>query len=246
MASNGPTAMVLSGGPHPFSDTTPVVVGLLEEIGYDSTVIEDPDEAARQLDLRPPQLWVCNTLRWRMLEGRYDDRRSDFAYSSTESVRSSFDSYVRGGGRLLAMHAAPICFDDWPGWGDIVGARWRWGTSSHPPLGPMKVQVVASHVLTEGVGDFEIFDEAYGHLDLAADLEPLAVSRWDDIDHPVLWEREVGAGRVVTCTLGHGRESLENPAHRRILVNAMELLGRDPEPVRPHHRTTQTPLEEQR
>ena len=45
MASNGPTAMVLSGGPHPFSDTTPVVVGLLEEIGYDSTVIEDPDEA---------------------------------------------------------------------------------------------------------------------------------------------------------------------------------------------------------
>ncbi|MEZ5268428.1 MAG: ThuA domain-containing protein [Microthrixaceae bacterium] len=181
-----------------------------------------------------------------MLEGRYDDR-GPTSPTPARIGASSFDSYVRAGGRLLAIrNAHPSASTTGRAGGDIVGARWRWGTSSHPPLGPMKVQVVASHVLTEEGRLRDLFDEAYGHLDLAADLEPLAVSRWDDIDHPVLWEREVGAGTVVTCTLGHGRESLENPAHRRILVNAMELLGRDPEPVRPHRRTTQTPLEEQR
>lgn len=228
--------LVLSGGPHPFAETTPILRSLLEDAGCAVEVVEHPSDAAVVLRERPPALWVCNTLRWRMLARRYADRRDEFGYETPGEVRRAFDHYVRNGGHLLALHAAPICFDDWPGWASIVGARWDWEVSSHPPLGEMEVRVIGDHPITRGVDRFEILDEAYGRMRLAADLEPLAVSRWDAEDHPVLWVREVGEGLVVTSTLGHSRESFENPAHRRILHQAVTYIaGKRPSPDRSNH-----------
>lgn len=218
-------ALVLSGGPHPFAETTPLLEGYLRGAGLRVEVVDSPEDAALVLVEDPPEVWVCNTLRWQMHAPRYDDLRAEFAYRTSDRVRRSFDAYVRDGGSLLALHAAPICFDDWEGWADIVGARWDWERSSHPALGPMTVSVVESHPLTEGLSEFEVIDEAYGHLALAADLRPLAVTEWGGTDHPVLWERRVGSGKVVTCTLGHGRESLENPGTRRLLRRAIEFLA---------------------
>ncbi len=219
-------ALLLSGGPHPFADTTPVVSGLLTEAGYEVEVVDTPDAAAEVLLANPPELWVCNTLRWRMLAAKYDELRSEFAYSTTAAVRAAFDSYVRGGGRLLALHGAPICFDDWPGWGDLVGARWDWERASHPPLGDMEVRVVCDHPITDGVDRFSIRDEAYGHMQMAADLEPLVVSSWGGQDHPMLWIRRVDQGVVVTSTLGHGLESFQHPSHARLLRQAIEVLSK--------------------
>jgi type 1 glutamine amidotransferase len=73
-----------------------------------------------------------------------------------------------------------------------------------------------------------VLDEAYRDMWVAADVKPLAVSRWDDRAHPLLWVREVGDGVVVTCTLGHGPESFRHPTHRRLLERAVELLGEHP------------------
>jgi len=176
-----------------------------------------------------PELWVCNTLRWRMLAPKYDDLRAEHAYATSAEVREAFPAWVRGGGNLLALHAAPICFDDWPGWGEVVGARWDWDRSGHPPLGGMEVQVVARHPVTEalldsGVDRFTVTDEAYGRMWLADDVEPLTVSRWDGADHPLLWARRVGEGKVVTSTLGHGAASFDHPSHRCILRAAVAWL----------------------
>jgi len=220
-----PGALVLSGGPHPFAETTPIVSGLLRSAGYRTEVVDTPDAAAEVLGSRPPDLWVCNTLRWRMLAPKYDELRADFAYQTTEAVRSAFDGYVRSGGDLLALHGAPICFDDWQGWGDILGARWDWERSSHPALGDIEVEIVADHAITRGIDRFTITDEAYGRMLLAADVEPLAVSRWEDEAHPLLWMRRVGEGRVIVSTLGHGRESFEQPDHVRLLEQAIAVLS---------------------
>jgi hypothetical protein len=219
------TALLLSGGPHSFAETTPLVEAVLVEAGYDVRVVESPSDAAALLDSADPDIWVCNTLRWRMLDPKYDDIRDEFAYEIDPDSATRMEAWITGGGRLLALHGAPICFDNWEGWGDLVGARWDWGRSSHPPLGEMLVEFVADHHLTEGLEDFTILDEAYGDLWLAADVEPLAVSRWDDRAHPLLWVRDVGDGLVVTSTLGHGPESFGHPTHRRILERAVELLG---------------------
>ena len=228
--SAGRTALVLSGGPHPFEATTPRVVALLEGAGCTVEVVEDPDEAARRLDRDPPDLLVMNTLRWRMLAPRYDALRDEHAYVTSDGVRAAVPAYVRDGGRLLALHGAPICFDDWPGWGEVVGARWAWDRSSHPPLGKMDVRVVAGHPLTDGIGDFSLRDEAYGFMDLEPDVVALTVSSHGGADHPMLWVRTVGRGVVVTSTLGHGPESFDHPAHRELLRRSVALLL---EPVGP-------------
>ncbi len=221
-------ALLLSGGNHPFARTTPVVAGLLDDAGYELTVVGHPDDAVAPLaEEVPPDLWVCNTLRFRMLAPKYDDTRDEYAYTTTAEFRRSADHYVRNGGALLALHAAPICFDDWSGWGDIVGAAWNWERSSHPPLGPMEVRIVSDHPITAGVEDFTLTDEPYRHMDMAGDVEPLAVSASEGEDHPMLWTRSIDEGAVVTSTLGHGPESFGHPAHQRILRQAIELLTRD-------------------
>jgi type 1 glutamine amidotransferase len=219
------TALVLSGGPHPFAETTPLLEALLADARYEVRVVESPSEAAALLESADPDLWVCNTLRFRMLAPKYDDTRDEFAYEIDEESATRIETWVRGGGRLLALHAAPICFDNWEGWGDLVGARWDWERSWHPPLGEIGVQFAARHRLTEGLADFTITDEVYRDMWLAPDVQPLAVSREDQVAHPLLWVRDVGDGVVVTSTLGHGPESFGHPTHRRILERAVELLG---------------------
>ena len=59
-----------------------------------------------------------------------------------------------------------LCFDDWPGWGETLGAAWVWGESFHPPLGP---EITASpsvpHPLVDGIDPFSLVDEVYCGLD---------------------------------------------------------------------------------
>ncbi|MDD9371068.1 MAG: hypothetical protein PV358_13195, partial [Acidimicrobiales bacterium] len=144
----GPTggtarAVVLTGGPHPFAATTPRVVDLLADVGVTNTVVvADPDAAAEQVGAAGPgTLLVLNTLRWRMRADRYAPVREVHAYATSPAVRRRFAAHLACGGALLALHAAPICFDDWPGWRDLVGAAWRWDRSHHPPLGEVHVRV---------------------------------------------------------------------------------------------------------
>lgn len=219
------SALVLTGGNHPFDETTPRLVALLGDAGYEVTVVESPPEAAEHLNSEDPDLWVCNTLRFRMLAPKYDDTRAEFAYEIDAATAEQFERWITGGGRLLALHAAPICFDNWERWGELLGARWDWDRSAHPPLGEISIEFVADHPLTEGLADFTVLDEAYGDMWLADDLEPLAVSRRDGEAHAMLWMRDVGEGVVITSTLGHGAESFDQPTHREVLRRAIRLLS---------------------
>ncbi len=217
--------MVLTGGPHPFALTTPRVVALLAQSGVTSTVVADPDAAAGQIAAEGPgTLLVLNTLRWRMRADRYAPLREAHAYATSPALRRRVAAHVVGGGALLALHAAPICFDDWSDWRDMVGAAWDWDRSHHPPLGEMRVRVRGPHPVVDGIDDFTIHDEAYGFMDLADDVEPLATARHGGVDHPLLWARRVGAGRVITSTLGHGAESFDHPSHREILRRSVRWL----------------------
>ncbi|MGI9577500.1 MAG: ThuA domain-containing protein [Microthrixaceae bacterium] len=225
------SALILSGGNHPFDQTTPRVQTLAEEAGFEVTVVDSPPDAARHLESKDPDLWVCNTLRWRMLADQYANLREEFAYEIDANTSARIEAWVNGGGRLLALHAAPICFDNWQGWGELIDARWQWGVSSHPPLAEITVEFTAEHPLTSGLADFCMLDEAYGDMWLAPEVEPLAISRWGGREHPMLWVRSVGDGTVVTSTLGHGAESFDHPTHREVLRRSMSLLSRPEVPV---------------
>lgn len=233
--------LVLSGGPaHDFDATSLALADLLAPDGFESVLVTDPDEAlallraAEDLETPPIDLLTVNALRWRMEADRYAPLRSEQAYALSAPDAALLGRYVSSGGGLLALHAAVICFDASPVWHQLCGASWNWSSSAHPPVGPAQVSVTAhgrSHPLTEGLDDFTITDEVYGFLDEAEEveelgLEPLLSGAHGGRDHPLLWTREIGRGRVVTDLLGHGPPSLQHPSHRTILARAATWAAR--------------------
>jgi type 1 glutamine amidotransferase len=228
--------LILSGGPghHPYSTTSARLAWYLSLEGFTSDVTEDIEAGLTRLADGCYGLLTVNALRWRMDESQYAAEKDRWAFSLSPEGRAAILAHVERGGPVLAVHTAPICFDDWPEWGDIVGAQWVWGTSNHPPLGLTQVRVNSGvHEIVDGAGDFEVVDEVYSHLDVRPDVKPLATGHHDGIDHPLLWARQVvspsgeGAGaRVVYDALGHDERSLDHPVHRAIIRRAARwLLG---------------------
>jgi len=221
--------LVLAGGSshaHDFPAIATALVELAAGLGHDVGLVDHPDAAAARLDGNsdPIDALVVDGLWWRMLGDPYAPWRDRYAYSPPDGSRETLAAFVAGGGGLVAMHTAAICFDDWPGWGDVVGGAWRWGVSSHPPYGPVRARLVAEHPVTEGLPSaIELDDEVYGDLAIGEGVTVLAVARrhLDDADQPVVWSHRFGTGRVVFDGFGHDSASIRHPHHRRLLEQAL-------------------------
>ena len=225
--------LLLTGGPvHDFDATSAAIASLLGAGNggpIETTIVSDPRNVLERL--RPEtrdgaEQWdmlTVNALHWRMEIDRYADVRDRDAFDLSGADGELISGFVHGGGGLLALHTAVICFDAEPHWHALTGAAWNWDRSSHPPVAELAVQITEAgrrHPITAGIEPFCIVDELYGLLDGADDFEPLLTATRDGVVHPLLWARPVGAGRVVTDLLGHGVESVTHPAHRTILQRA--------------------------
>ncbi len=217
--------LLASGGPtyaHDHTATAAALVEVLEGTGHLIVGVTDhPDELPSAIERTSPDVIVSHMLWWRMLADRYDDLRPTWAYESSALVRESLRRFVVDGGALVALHTTTICFDDWPEWGDLLGARWVWDQSFHPPLGPVSVRLVSSDQcgsageVIAGMSDYDTVDEVYMQLDIHGDVVPLAFARIaGDLgapEHPVLWCRSVGRGSVAQFGLGHDAHALTHP-----------------------------------
>lgn len=222
--------LVISGGPlHDFAASTAALVDTLAEVEVHSTVFDDPHVAFRALRDQPDawDLVTVNGLHWEAASERHAHLRDEWSFTLDDAESVALDRYVRAGGGLLACHTAVICFDGDPRWAACLGATWDWERSMHPPLGPADVVPTAAgavHPVTAGMAGFTTVDEVYGFLAVAPDLEPLLTSAHDGAEHPVLWARQVGAGRVVTDLLGHDLAAMNHPSHRELLRRAARWL----------------------
>lgn len=222
--------LILTGGiRHDFEGNTASVVELLSEIGIRSEITTDIESGVARLAAEPFDLLTVMALRWRM-EGdpKYAPHRARWAFSISSAARKAIHDFVEGGGGIFGLHTACLCFDDWADWRDVLGGVWLWGQSSHPPLGPVSVSLTAeSHSLTAGLPNFDLIDEVYSGLSIAADVTPLltakAASHGDD--EPVLWARHVGRGRVAFDGLGHDRASLTHRVHGRVIQRCAAWAG---------------------
>ena len=230
--------LMISGGPlHDFDATTAVLAEVLAEEGVQSTVFDDPHAGLLALadGAGTWDLVTVNALRWQMGSDRHAPLRDRWAFTLSDGEAEIIDGYVRGGGSLLACHGASICFDGDPRWAACIGATWNWDRSSHPPQGLAVISPTVlgrSHPITAGIAEFTTVDEIYGFLDHHSGLEALLTSAHGGRDHPVLWARTVGRGRVVTDVLGHDAAAMVHPEHRVILRRAARWLTAVDEPTR--------------
>lgn len=225
--------IVLAGGSphaHDFDRVRSALVDHLRRLGHEVEAVDDPDVAATRLSADPPDALVVCGLWWTMTGDAYAAWRDRFAYSPGPSTRAALSGFVAGGGGLVALHTTPICFDDWPGWGDVVGGAWRWGVSSHPPYGPVRATVASRHPVVDGLpSTFELSDEVYGDLDIRDTVEVLATATRQpgDDDQPVVWAHHYGRGRVVFDCFGHDAESICQPDNARLIGQAVDWVTED-------------------
>lgn len=223
--------LVLAGGSphaHDFAATGAALRDLFTGAGHVVHLVDDPDLAAQYLrsPADVPDALVVDGLWWQMLGEAYDAWRDEHAYSPPDETRDALQAFVRDGGGLVALHTTSICFDDWPEWGDVVGAAWQWGVSSHPPAAPIRARVVADHPVVVGLpGEIALHDEVYGDM-LLGDVAVLAVAKRheSDADQPVVWAHRYGRGRVVFDGFGHDTTSIRDPNHSRLLTQALDWV----------------------
>lgn len=194
----------------------------VDEPAFTSVDVETAIQA-----LRPGDLFTLYALRWRMQnDPKYQPFLEQWAFSMPRELAQALEQFVQAGGSMLAMHTASICFDTWAGFSQLLGGRWEWGRTFHPPVGVIKVEPTGPHPLLDGVASFEVVDEVYHQLAIEPDSEPLLRARTPDGDwQTVAWVHSFGAGRVVYNALGHSVDSLKHPMHARFLDNAFGWLG---------------------
>lgn len=219
--------LILTGGiNHDFSGTAEALQWILNDAGFESRVFDDIDEGFKALAGNTFDLVTVFTLRWRMLDDdKYIPFRDEWAYEISQADRDNLLNHLAAGRGLLGLHTACICFDTWDQWGEVLGARWQWGRTWHPPPADIHISNInRHHPVTSNLDDFNVTDEIYHHLqptDGAVALFSAESAQQHDLQ-TLAWAHEYLAGRVVFSSLGHDTASVTTPGHRQFLQQAAQ------------------------
>ncbi|MES5818696.1 ThuA domain-containing protein [Streptomyces sp. RG80] len=165
----------------------------------------------------------------------------------TPAGRERLASYVDSGGGFVGIHAAACTEYEWPYYGELLGARF----DRHPEYQPGKAVIedrehpATRHLpavwdFTDEWYDFRTNPRASVRVLASADESTYDGGGMGD-DHPLVWCREQGAGRVFYTALGHASEAYEDPDFRAHLLGgirwAARLEGRGPDPGQSSQKT---------
>ena len=225
--------LVISGGGHPYHESTPVLLDFLAKDGHEVQMTEDASilttDAMKEFDAL-----VFNTRR------EFDAAR-DMDTTLEENERVALSQYVGGGHGFVCIHISGCRPADWHEYHDITGGGWISGESYHPPYGQFTVNVSNSdHPCAEGIGDFVTNDELYMNIAsrpgndvfLTAEAEE-STHAWGPDRAPTFmpggaydlaWTRGYGNGKVFKTTLGHNGLSFQTPQFQRLVLNGVNWV----------------------
>ncbi|NEA97929.1 ThuA domain-containing protein [Streptomyces sp. SID13726] len=145
----------------------------------------------------------------------------------TPAGRARLAAYVESGGGFVGVHAAACTEYAWPYYGELLGARF----DKHPAYQPGKALVEDhDHPSTRHLpAAWQFTDEWYDfRTNPRASVRVLASadeSSYDGggmgPDHPLVWCRDQGRGRVFYTALGHAPEAYEDQDFRAHLLGGI-------------------------
>ncbi|MET7680714.1 ThuA domain-containing protein [Streptomyces sp. NPDC005423] len=150
----------------------------------------------------------------------------------TPPGRQRLAAYVESGGGFVGVHAAACTEEDWPYYGELLGARF----ARHPALQPGHAvtedrdhpatrHLPAVWRFTDEWYDFRSSPRSSVHVLLSADESSYEGGRMGD-DHPLAWCHEKAAGRVFYTALGHAAEAYADPDFRAHLLGGITWAAR--------------------
>ena len=223
--------LVITGGRHPYEESTPVLEGFLKGAGHDVTVSEDASVLADSAGMSAYDALVFNTRR---------ENAADYAELklSTDEQKGIKD-FIRDGKGFICLHISGCGSDYWSDYLEITGGGWVTGTSYHPPYGKFTVTVSnPGHQGVRGVSDFPTEDELYMGIDYQEENEVFITGTSEDGNYPwgpdraptkmpagtfpLGWTRKYGDGKVFTLLLGHDGRSFRTPEFQKIVLNGVD------------------------
>jgi type 1 glutamine amidotransferase len=143
----------------------------------------------------------------------------------SDAGKENLVNFVKGGKGFYVQHLASASYGEWDEFGKMCGRHWVMGTSGHGPRSVFGCKVVnTDHPITDGIGDFKIFDELYAKLqgDESINVLVSADSDWSEQTEPMVFTRSYGQGRCVHNALGHDRKAIMNPINQKLIARGVE------------------------
>ncbi len=138
-------------------------------------------------------------------------------YANHESLNPTREkallNFVKEGHALIPIHSASFCFQDSPGYIELVGGQFM----SHE-TGTFTANIVKKdHPAMESVQEFPAWDETYRHEKMADDITVL-MERVEGTHHePWTWVRDYGKGKVFYTAYGHDERTWNNPGFQQLI-----------------------------
>ena len=150
----------------------------------------------------------------------------------TDAQKARLLEAVRGGVGVVGIHASYYSFTKW----DEIRKVWGATFTRHGKVDVTLVVTILDkdHPVTQGVGDsFESHSELYESTPPAEDCRLLAKAKekGKDAEHPSVWTRTEGKGRVVVILPAHWPDAYKVPAFQRLIANAAKWAARQPAPA---------------
>jgi len=158
----------------------------------------------------------------------------DFIPDMPERDSSIFLRLSQQGKSMLFLHHAICSFQNWDGYMQMVGGRYRMPgyTSDSSLLSDyrhdidLEVKVVNNnHPVTRGVNDFEIHDEGYSNITILDEVTPLLTSDHPDCSPLVGWTNTFNKSATAYLIFGHDKYAYENKSFQQLLNNAIHWLA---------------------
>ena len=221
--------LLMSGGRHPYEESTPVLEGFLKAAGHDVTVREDAD-ALTDGTLSAVDILVFNTL-----------REGEMALNSMQ--QKAMENEIEKGKGFVCIHISGCVPDTWNDYGNITGGGWVMGKSFHPPYGNFEVIIGnQEHPCASGLSDFNTDDELYMNTDFRDGNDVFMSATHDSGSYsknregaeemempggtfPLAWTRSFGSGKVFVTLLGHDGLSHQNSGFQQLVLNGVDWAG---------------------
>ena len=155
--------------------------------------------------------------------------------SITPEQAQAFSDCIREGKPLVALHHSICAFDEWPEYFKIIGGKYfhkptvvdgkEYAACSYQHDLRFTVKISdKDHPVTNGLQDFEVFDETYKGYYVEPGVKPLLTTTESSSAPVIGWTKNYGKSRVVTIQSGHDVPTFENPDFRRLLKQAVEWV----------------------
>ena len=134
---------------------------------------------------------------------------------------------------MVFMHHALVSYQDWPEFTNIIGGKYiHPNYTDDPSLASdyrhdiwLHVQVNQDHPITQGIEDFDIYDEGYMKLIVSSNVTPILTTTHEYCDENIGWVHQVRNARVVYLLPGHAAEGLGHTSYRQIIANAIQWVS---------------------